>query len=588
LFFAWRVEANASTVSTPHENDQTAHLKEGIMRWYKGACLIAPAMFAALATAAAQSNASGADEAHIRAIVYSLYATQGYRLPTGTPRAPHPGYTPSTAAMYKQYGELTKDDDPEAESPLSNYCECQELDERRARLKNVSVVRVGPDLIDATAEHIEIRETKKTRIRFQKDGSSWKIHDVFFANGGTLRGEVAAEIAGRSSAKKPNAVAEPSVAQKPAATQRAVAANPTPLPIPTAAPASMPAQPVSVCGDNPRCVEVSSFVANVSDVRESTIGNVGTPIRVMAVTLRFRNSTSGPLALGYVAGSGVVTDDRGNRYITDSRRIRGLGEVGAVAIDPKFVLRPGESGDARFEFSWQPMGALIGAHPVIDLAVREIESLPGNQWRLGREYALHFSDGSPPVVVSAPAASRPAGPVPATAAASDPCAKKQDCFSAGPFVAEITRMAQSQSERFRDIQFSVRFQNLTAQPLVLGQTQWSTLVVDDVGNRYTSAWTALPEVRGMGLVRTGQQPDASFVLQPGASREANYAVRFDAGAARLGSVYNVDFAVEELQLFPGNQVRSVRQFPVGFHDVKIARWRGWRNLIDIRIEKRSP
>jgi hypothetical protein len=149
-------------------------------------------------------------------------------------------------------------------------------------------------------------------------------------------------------------------------------------------------------------------------------------------------------------------------------------------------------------------------------------------------------------------------------------------------------MAQSQSERFRDIQFSVRFQNVTAQPLVLGQTQWSTLVVDDLGNRYTSAWTALPEVRGMGLVRTGQQADPSFVLQPGASREANYAVRFDAGAARLGSVYNVDFAVEELELLPGNQVRPVRQFPVGFRDVKIARWRGWRNLIDIRIEKRSP
>jgi hypothetical protein len=554
------------------------------MRWYQSICLAVPAAVIAAATGAAQSSpAAGADEAQIRAIVKGIYAA--YRQPSGSSQA-EPPLSPSTAALYKQYDVFTQDDPIPALSEFGHYCECQDWDEKHARLLALNVVRVGPDLIDANAQYVMVQgqEPKTIRIRFERSGS-WKVNDIIWSGGDSLRGMLSEEIAKHSSASKPSSrVLQAKAAEKPAAIQPTNVQQ-------AAAPMSAIALPaVSACGDDTRCVEVSSFVANVTDVRESITGNIGMPIRVMAVTLRFRNRTNGPLALGYVAGSGVVIDDRGNRYITDSRRIRGIGEVSAGAIDPKFVLRPGESGDTRFEFSWQPMGALIGTHPVIDIAVREIESLAGNQWRLGREYALHFSgfDGPPAVVASAPVASPPGGPVPATAAATDACAKKQDCYSTGTFVAEITRMSTSKSERFRDIQFSVRFQNLTARPLALGQTQWSTLVVDDVGNRYTSAWTALPEVRGMGLVRAGQQPDPSFVLQPGASREANYAVRFDAGAARLGSVYNVDFAVEELELLPGNQVRAVRQFPVGFRDVKIGRWRGFRSLIDIRIEKQSP
>lgn len=563
------------------------------MRWYKSAWLCAPVALIAFATLPAQTApAAGADEAKVRAIVNSIYGKMGYKLPVGSRQSPDTAYSPSTDMLSKQYDALSKDEDISFVYNFDHFCECQDdADPHAARV--ISVVRVAPDLIDATAQHSEFDQTAKTRLRFQKNGSSWMLHDIFWSEGGSLRGLLAKEIARLTSQAKGgtaqgSAATQPSVA-KPTVMPASVTAQP---PVPQATVARQPASPapamaipaVSACGDNSRCVEVSSFVANVTDVRESVIGNIGSPLRVMAVTVRFRNTTSGPLALGYVTGSGVVTDDRGNRYTTDYRRIRGIGEVGTGAIDPKFFLRPGESGDTRFEFMWQPMGALIGAHPVIDLAVREIESLPGNQWRLGREYALHFSDGSPPVVASAPAASAPAGAVPATAAATDACVKKQDCYSTGTFVAEITRMSTSQAGRFRDIQFSVRYQNLTAKPLVLGHTQWSMLLVDDVGNRYTPNWTAIAEVRGMGLVR-GQQSDPSFVLQPGASREATYTVRFDAGSARVGSVYNVDYAVEELELLPANQVRSVRQYAVGFRDVKIGRWRGLRSLIDIRIGK---
>jgi hypothetical protein len=160
-----------------------------------------------------------------------------------------------------------------------------------------------------------------------------------------------------------------------------------------------------------------------------------------------------------------------------------------------------------------------------------------------------------------------------------------DCYSTPTFVAEITRMSQSENrDKAHIIQYSVRFRNLTAQPLALAHTQWSTSVVDDQGNRYTSNWTYIKEVTGMGFAR-GAQSDQSFVLQPGQDREATYTALLQPTTNRLGSTYNIDFAVEELELFPGNQVRSARQYAVGFHDVKIGRWRGLRNLIDIRIGK---
>ena len=152
-------------------------------------------------------------------------------------------------------------------------------------------------------------------------------------------------------------------------------------------PPAGPTPPASMCGGNPHCAEVSSFVATVTDLHQSVIDGGGT--RVVSVTVRFRNRTAGPLALGYVSGSGVVTDDRGNRYTPYN--VRGLGVIGSEPGDPKFVLRAGESADARFEFMWNTGGALFGTRFVVDLAVREIESLAANQWRPGQEHVLHFS-----------------------------------------------------------------------------------------------------------------------------------------------------------------------------------------------------
>ena len=168
----------------------------------------------------------------------------------------------------------------------------------------------------------------------------------------------------------------------------------------TQSPSISTVRPASVCGGDPHCAEVSSFVATVTDFRESLNGGE----RVVGVTVRFRNRTSGPLTLGYVFGSGVVTDDRGNRYTTGNYggNVRGLGVIAPGGqIDPKFSLRPGESADARFEFTWSPGRALFGTRFVVELAVREIQAVGGDQWRLGQEHALHFRGFGDPGVADA-------------------------------------------------------------------------------------------------------------------------------------------------------------------------------------------
>jgi hypothetical protein len=136
-------------------------------------------------------------------------------------------------------------------------------------------------------------------------------------------------------------------------------------------------------------------------MRESVIPGTF-PSRVVSLTVRFRNTTGGPLILGYVIGSGLVTDDLGNRYTIKRNGVSGLGDVYSGSVDPKFALQAGESGDGKFEFTWQPGSAVPGTRFDAEFAVRELEPLAGgNQWRPGREHALLFRGFGKPAVADA-------------------------------------------------------------------------------------------------------------------------------------------------------------------------------------------
>lgn len=331
----------------------------------------------------------------------------------------------------------------------------------------------------------------------------------------------------------------------------------------------------SPCGDHPHCTQVTSFTATVTDFRESERGGY----QYLSTTVRFRNLTGRTLILGYVSGSGMGTDDQGNRYNADPNSIRGIGVVSGNSVDAKFALQPGEESDARMEFSWYKSPNVIqGTRYVIELAIREVETLPGNQLRLGREHALQFRGfGAPQVTAAAPAPSAPA-PAAAPGPAPDPCLGKSRCYSAGAFATQVTRFDESRQSGYHVLTFTLRFQNLTAQPLVLAYTAGTAVALDDRGNRYTPTRTP---VRGMGVSQRGSA-DPSFSLQPGQTRDASFSVQFYASARTvLGTSYTFDLAVEELEILPRNQLRTAREFAVGFRDLSLKGPNPAQTLLDM-------
>lgn len=159
----------------------------------------------------------------------------------------------------------------------------------------------------------------------------------------------------------------------------------------TVAPVAGPAQvqPQSPCGNQALCTDTPDFTATITDFRQT----VSNGMKVLDITVRFQNKTSDTLILGYADGSEMVLDDQGNRYVPNpwGNAYRGIGVVSGNNMDPKFVMRPGSWGDARFELVWRP-GAQdpIGSTFEYALSIREINTIAGNQHTLGGEFPVHF------------------------------------------------------------------------------------------------------------------------------------------------------------------------------------------------------
>jgi hypothetical protein len=347
--------------------------------------------------------------------------------------------------------------------------------------------------------------------------------------------------------------------------------------------ASAPAQPAAppVCGNQPFCTEDSGFAATITDFR-AILQNTNT--KTLTARMSFRNKLNRPLILGYVSNSAVATDDQNNRYsLSGQRAVQGMGQISGNSLDPKFILQPGESSDARFEFVWNSSGReIFGLTFQMDLAIREIELLPGNQFRLGREHAIHFSGlgnrgaaagslsrtapGAQPALGNAVAAP------PAASSQGDVCGGNPRCYSAGPFAAEVTGMTPSQGYQgysLHAMQINVRFRNLTAQPIILAYVDGSGVITDNNGKRYERSG-GTTGARGMGTV-DGNQADPSFVLSPGASSNASFVFtrQHYANDPRdpMGTTFNFDLSIAQLEVLPSQQIRTVREYSVGFSDL---------------------
>jgi hypothetical protein len=352
-----------------------------------------------------------------------------------------------------------------------------------------------------------------------------------------------------------------------------------------------PAAPTSVCGGDASCTEVSAFAMSVVEFRASLQGGW----KILTTTLRFRNKLNRPLVLGYVVGSGGATDDRGNRYLVKDQDVRGIGLV-AQRADDKFVIAPGDTGDARFTLVWGGQG-IYGSTFDLDLTVREITQVGNGQTTLGSEYPLQIvglvdgarsagpgvaqgsgtapATGSAPTVAAAPAStgSQPAPggappaqtgttspfALPAPAAGAAHCAAGTSCQDLGTFSVTLAQSAAAASGKTQVVRFGLRVKNQSNQPLVLAYKAGTNSAMDDQGNRYVWGQGAHDaSAQAIGTLE-GTRIDPQFQVAPGGTRDlvmvlTNYA----AGARPAGKTFTLNTVLVELK-GAGQQWQKVRE-----------------------------
>ncbi|HNR23714.1 MAG TPA: hypothetical protein PKL49_11915 [Steroidobacteraceae bacterium] len=339
------------------------------------------------------------------------------------------------------------------------------------------------------------------------------------------------------------------------------------------------------CAGRSHCVATRSFVADVTNFRVSKSGRY----RVLTATVNFRNRTDKPLTLGYVGDSGIAMDEQGNRYVVaNAQAVRGIGLVSGSSFDPKFTLQPGEASDTRFELVWDPGKAIVGVSYELDLAIREINAVTPDQFRLGSEHSVHFSQlaegaaSAAPVGANAAATGRsaPAAPAAATPAAiaADPCAGSTRCYNAGPFIAEVVQLtsaAMGSGVRHHSVALNIRFRNVSDRPIILGYHSGSSAGIDNFGNTYYRgrAGTHDTSVKGIGYV-DGRSADTQFALAPGQSRNATFnLIRYEAKPP-IGNAWGYDVVIDELEILPGQQVRTVRENSLNFQNLTAGTFAG--------------
>lgn len=167
-----------------------------------------------------------------------------------------------------------------------------------------------------------------------------------------------------------------------------------------------------------------------------------------------------------------------------------------------------------------------------------------------------------------------AATAPATAAVSapeDPCGGAPRCYNAGTFTAEVMQVsptAMTGGARHHSVSINVRFRNVSNKPVILAYQSGSSSALDNFGNAFTwgSPGTHDTSVKGIGMV-TGRSADTQFSLAPGQSRDATFGIiRFNAKPP-IGNAWNYNVVIEELEIQPGQVVRSVRQNSVSFSNL---------------------
>lgn len=185
------------------------------------------------------------------------------------------------------------------------------------------------------------------------------------------------------------------------------------------------------------------------------------------------------------------------------------------------------------------------------------------------------AEARPAPAATATSAAASTGPsAPASAAASEAapavvpavqapgvCGGQSFCYEAGDFAAMVTGFRTSVYGGYRIIDATVRFQNKTGKPLILGYALSSGIAVDEKGNRY--AVGGPNGYRGIGYVN-GQAFDPKFVVPAGSFADARFELSWAPGSAIVGSTFELDLTVNEINTVEGNQHTLGGEFPMTF------------------------
>ena len=344
-----------------------------------------------------------------------------------------------------------------------------------------------------------------------------------------------------------------------------------------------PAAAQGMCPGEPLCRAVPRVTATVTDFRVSPNTQGTRPIQL---AVRFTNRSQAPLVLGYVDGTAAAYDDRGHKYtLQNSRKLTGLGRIERQRFDPKFSLAPGESADARMELNFYVgRQVIVGTAFDLELGVREIDPLPGQQHRLGREHALswqslrHGDGGQAPAAAPGPgtpsagqAGPPPVGAPPAATASpppADACGGNPACTVSGPGQARVLGVAPAAPRgNNQEVTVRIEFTNLGAAPLILNYKQDTGVMLDEHGERYIVDGRYRQSVQGMP-VATRERASSQFTLGVGEARAASFVFRRFVGKVPPGTVFVPALAIEQYLLLPSHQLQLVREHALGFGELR--------------------
>ena len=154
----------------------------------------------------------------------------------------------------------------------------------------------------------------------------------------------------------------------------------------------------------------------------------------------------------------------------------------------------------------------------------------------------------------------------APAAPPQICGNTAFCYETNDFAATITSFRITTDAAKRQIlDLSVRFQNKTAQQLVLGYVNGSGNASDDRGNRLVP-WGPNAN-RGLGLVY-GATFDPKFVVRPAGVGDAQFEFYPQGYPQVVGFTYTLDLTIAEINTFEGNQHTLGEEFPLHFQGLR--------------------